>query len=159
MLNKVCDKYFIQKYLFAITKCSACELKTFCLFISGMGYGSQVVVLYSSIYYIIILAWAFLYLFFSFRSELPWASCRNSWNTGRFHYAIWLSKSGNRFFGSFSRLVLDLECKVQPLETLKSWGDLLCLACYITYSEILSRHILWHKEYEETLMVFPKRDQ
>ncbi|XP_045931467.1 sodium- and chloride-dependent GABA transporter 2-like isoform X2 [Micropterus dolomieu] len=52
-----------------------------CPLFEGMGYGSQVVVLYSSIYYIIILAWAFLYLFFSFTSELPWASCRNSWNT------------------------------------------------------------------------------
>ncbi|XP_051270760.1 sodium- and chloride-dependent GABA transporter 2-like isoform X1 [Dicentrarchus labrax] len=52
-----------------------------CPLFEGMGYGSQVVVLYSSIYYIIILAWAFLYLFFSFNSELPWASCRNSWNT------------------------------------------------------------------------------
>ncbi|CAG06939.1 unnamed protein product, partial [Tetraodon nigroviridis] len=39
------------------------------------------VVLYSSIYYIVILAWAFLYLFFSFNSELPWASCTNAWNT------------------------------------------------------------------------------
>ncbi|XP_029005744.1 solute carrier family 6 member 22, tandem duplicate 1 isoform X2 [Betta splendens] len=53
-----------------------------CPLFEGMGYGSQVVVLYSSIYYIIILAWAFLYLFSSFSSELPWASCRNSWNTG-----------------------------------------------------------------------------
>ncbi|XP_041819125.1 sodium- and chloride-dependent GABA transporter 2-like [Chelmon rostratus] len=52
-----------------------------CPLFQGIGYGSQVVVLYSSIYYIIILAWAFLYLFFSFKSELPWASCRNSWNT------------------------------------------------------------------------------
>ncbi|XP_051804761.1 sodium- and chloride-dependent GABA transporter 2-like isoform X2 [Acanthochromis polyacanthus] len=52
-----------------------------CPLFEGMGYGSQVVVLYSSIYYIIILAWAFLYLFSSFTSELPWASCRNSWNT------------------------------------------------------------------------------
>ncbi|XP_018541258.1 solute carrier family 6 member 22, tandem duplicate 1 isoform X1 [Lates calcarifer] len=52
-----------------------------CPLFEGMGYGSQVVVLYSSIYYIIILAWAFLYLFFSFNTELPWASCRNSWNT------------------------------------------------------------------------------
>lgn len=48
----------------------------------GMGYGHQVVVLYSSIYYIIILAWSFLYLFSSFSCELPWASCKNSWNTG-----------------------------------------------------------------------------
>lgn len=52
-----------------------------CPLFEGMGYGSQVVVLYSSIYYIIILAWAFLYLFSSFKSELPWSSCRNSWNT------------------------------------------------------------------------------
>ncbi|XP_059185153.1 sodium- and chloride-dependent GABA transporter 2-like [Centropristis striata] len=55
--------------------------KKICPLFEGMGYGSQVVVLYSSIYYIIILAWAFLYLFSSFNSELPWASCRNSWNT------------------------------------------------------------------------------
>ncbi|XP_049589297.1 sodium- and chloride-dependent GABA transporter 2 isoform X1 [Syngnathus scovelli] len=55
--------------------------KQICPLFSGMGYGSQVVVLYSSIYYIIILAWAFLYLFSSFSSELPWASCSNSWNT------------------------------------------------------------------------------
>lgn len=48
----------------------------------GLGYGSQVVVLYTGVYYIIILAWAFLYLFSSFTSELPWASCKNYWNTG-----------------------------------------------------------------------------
>ncbi|XP_008317991.1 sodium- and chloride-dependent GABA transporter 2-like isoform X2 [Cynoglossus semilaevis] len=52
-----------------------------CPLFEGIGYGNQIVVLYSSIYYIIILAWAFLYLFCSFSSELPWASCRNSWNT------------------------------------------------------------------------------
>ncbi|XP_069000237.1 solute carrier family 6 member 22, tandem duplicate 2 isoform X1 [Embiotoca jacksoni] len=48
----------------------------------GLGYGSQVVVLYTGVYYIIILAWTFLYLFSSFRAELPWATCNNSWNTG-----------------------------------------------------------------------------
>ncbi|KAL2090961.1 hypothetical protein ACEWY4_013224 [Coilia grayii] len=52
-----------------------------CPLFEGLGYGSQVVVLYSSIYYIIILAWAFFYLFSSFGSELPWANCKNSWNT------------------------------------------------------------------------------
>ncbi|XP_019911368.2 sodium- and chloride-dependent GABA transporter 2 isoform X2 [Esox lucius] len=55
--------------------------RNICPLFEGLGYGSQVVVLYSSIYYIIILAWAFFYLFSSFSSELPWASCRNSWNT------------------------------------------------------------------------------
>ncbi|XP_057701561.1 sodium- and chloride-dependent GABA transporter 2-like isoform X1 [Corythoichthys intestinalis] len=55
--------------------------KKICPLFGGMGYGSQVVVLYSSIYYIIILVWAFFYLFSSLSAELPWASCRNSWNT------------------------------------------------------------------------------
>uniref|UniRef100_A0A8D0D4V3 Transporter n=1 Tax=Sander lucioperca TaxID=283035 RepID=A0A8D0D4V3_SANLU len=52
-----------------------------CPLFEGLGYGSQVVVLYTGVYYIVILAWTFLYLFSSFRSELPWASCNNSWNT------------------------------------------------------------------------------
>ncbi|CAL8335608.1 unnamed protein product [Merluccius merluccius] len=60
--------------------CITCWRKM-CPLFEGMGYGSQVVVLYSSIYYIIILAWAFFYLFSSFSSELPWATCTNSWNT------------------------------------------------------------------------------
>uniref|UniRef100_A0A673XLN2 Transporter n=1 Tax=Salmo trutta TaxID=8032 RepID=A0A673XLN2_SALTR len=63
--------------------CITCWRKI-CPLFEGLGYGSQVVVLYSSIYYIIILAWAFFYLFSSFSSELPWASCRNSWNTGMY---------------------------------------------------------------------------
>ncbi|MGH0187113.1 UNVERIFIED_CONTAM: hypothetical protein FKN15_023850 [Acipenser sinensis] len=47
-----------------------------------MGYAGQLIVVYSSIYYISILAWALFYFFHSFSWELPWASCRNTWNTG-----------------------------------------------------------------------------
>uniref|UniRef100_A0A672Z435 Transporter n=1 Tax=Sphaeramia orbicularis TaxID=375764 RepID=A0A672Z435_9TELE len=53
-----------------------------CPLFEGLGYGSQVVMVYTVIYYIVILAWAFLYLFSSFTSELPWARCNNTWNTG-----------------------------------------------------------------------------
>uniref|UniRef100_F6Z3N8 Transporter n=1 Tax=Ciona intestinalis TaxID=7719 RepID=F6Z3N8_CIOIN len=31
-------------------------------------------------YYAVILAWALFYLFQSFRAELPWANCNNTWN-------------------------------------------------------------------------------
>ncbi|XP_054883007.1 solute carrier family 6 member 22, tandem duplicate 2 isoform X1 [Poeciliopsis prolifica] len=55
--------------------------RNMCPLFEGLGYGSQVVVLYTGVYYIVILAWAFLYLFSSFRTELPWVSCNNSWNT------------------------------------------------------------------------------
>ena len=37
--------------------------------------------LYIGTYYNIILSWAFFYIFSSFTSQLPWASCGNSWNS------------------------------------------------------------------------------
>ncbi|XP_048024993.1 sodium- and chloride-dependent GABA transporter 2-like [Megalobrama amblycephala] len=52
-----------------------------CPLVEGIGYAGQLILLYSCMYYIIILAWALFYLFFSFSSQLPWASCDNTWNT------------------------------------------------------------------------------
>uniref|UniRef100_UPI003AAC43D7 sodium- and chloride-dependent GABA transporter 2-like n=1 Tax=Centroberyx gerrardi TaxID=166262 RepID=UPI003AAC43D7 len=52
-----------------------------CPLFEGLGYGNQMIMLYCVMYYIVILAWAFLYLFSSFNTELPWANCNNSWNT------------------------------------------------------------------------------
>ena len=34
-----------------------------------------------SIYYNVIIAWAIFYLFASFKSQLPWASCDQAWNS------------------------------------------------------------------------------
>ncbi|KAM9523120.1 sodium- and chloride-dependent GABA transporter 2-like isoform 2-T2 [Salvelinus alpinus] len=53
----------------------------FCPLFEGIGYATQVVIAYAAVSYIIIQAWAFFYLFSSFSAELPWASCRNAWNT------------------------------------------------------------------------------
>ncbi|XP_067275617.1 sodium- and chloride-dependent GABA transporter 2-like isoform X3 [Pseudorasbora parva] len=52
-----------------------------CPLAEGIGYAGQLILLYSCMYYIIILAWALFYLFYSFSSQLPWASCDNTWNT------------------------------------------------------------------------------
>ncbi|MEQ2197348.1 hypothetical protein XENOCAPTIV_028064 [Xenoophorus captivus] len=54
-----------------------------CPLAEGIGFGGQLILLYSCMTYIIILSWALLYLVFSFSSQLPWASCNNYWNTGR----------------------------------------------------------------------------
>ncbi|CDQ60908.1 unnamed protein product [Oncorhynchus mykiss] len=52
-----------------------------CPLFEGMGYACNLVISFSATSYIVILAWAFFYLFSSFSAELPWASCGNWWNT------------------------------------------------------------------------------
>ncbi|XP_021164417.2 sodium- and chloride-dependent GABA transporter 2 isoform X1 [Fundulus heteroclitus] len=52
-----------------------------CPLAEGIGFGGQLILLYSCMAYIIILSWALFYLIFSFSSQLPWASCDNYWNT------------------------------------------------------------------------------
>nr|XP_029528004.1 sodium- and chloride-dependent GABA transporter 2-like [Oncorhynchus nerka] len=58
--------------------------KRLCPLAEGIGYAGQLILLYSCMCYIIILAWALFYLVFSFSAQLPWASCTNPWNTGRY---------------------------------------------------------------------------
>ncbi|KAM4675418.1 sodium- and chloride-dependent GABA transporter 2-like isoform 1-T2 [Discoglossus pictus] len=52
-----------------------------CPLFEGIGYSSQIIVILLNFYYIVVLAWALFYLFNSFTSDLPWASCNNWWNT------------------------------------------------------------------------------
>lgn len=74
-----------------IMQCSACVMVIFFnlgfylffLFCAGMGYASHLIIAFSATSYIIVIAWAFFYLFFSFSAELPWATCGNDWNTGK----------------------------------------------------------------------------
>ncbi|XP_023280248.1 sodium- and chloride-dependent GABA transporter 3-like [Seriola lalandi dorsalis] len=51
-----------------------------CPLAQGIGFGQLVISLCFFIY-ILIEAWALFYLVFSFRSQIPWASCENTWNT------------------------------------------------------------------------------
>ncbi|XP_062391838.1 sodium- and chloride-dependent GABA transporter 2-like [Sardina pilchardus] len=52
-----------------------------CPLFQGVGYASHLIIGFSATSYIVILAWAFFYLFSSFSAELPWTNCDNSWNT------------------------------------------------------------------------------
>uniref|UniRef100_A0A6Q2YJG7 Transporter n=1 Tax=Esox lucius TaxID=8010 RepID=A0A6Q2YJG7_ESOLU len=61
-----------------------CWSKVCPLFV-GMGYAAQVITIYGCITYIVVLAWAFFYLFSSFTAVLPWANCQNPWNTGMYN--------------------------------------------------------------------------
>ncbi|XP_020900567.1 sodium- and chloride-dependent betaine transporter-like [Exaiptasia diaphana] len=55
--------------------------KAVCPLSSGIGYAMLFMQFTSNMYYIVILAWVFFYLFDSFRSEVPWKYCTNEWNT------------------------------------------------------------------------------
>lgn len=104
-----------------------------CPLFEGIGYGSQVVVLYSSIYYIIILAWAFLYLFSSFGTEVPWASCRNTWNTETCvefdrikNYSLTIANATSPVKEFWERRVLNLSGSIHELGSIR-WELALCL--------------------------------
>lgn len=55
--------------------------RNICPLSKGIGFGSIVALFLLNIYYIVILAWALLYLIFSFQSPLPWSHCNNKWNS------------------------------------------------------------------------------
>ncbi|XP_076603501.1 solute carrier family 6 member 22, tandem duplicate 2 [Chaetodon auriga] len=103
-----------------------------CPLFEGLGYGSQVVVLYTGVYYIIILAWTFLYLFSSFTSELPWASCHNSWNTdGCFAHnqtsaLLLYGNSTSSVVEFWERRILGLSSGIEEIGSIR-WDLALCL--------------------------------
>ena len=47
----------------------------------GVGIAMVAVSALTSLYYNMILAWAYYYFFASFTSNLPWVTCDNTWNT------------------------------------------------------------------------------
>ncbi|TNN84374.1 Sodium- and chloride-dependent betaine transporter [Liparis tanakae] len=85
-------------------------------------------------YYIIILAWSFLYLFSSFQSEVPWATCRNSWNTdGCFEHGHNQTSSLHLYGNSTSsvvefweRRILGLSVGIEKIGNVR-WDLALCL--------------------------------
>ncbi|XP_055373627.1 sodium- and chloride-dependent GABA transporter 1 [Condylostylus longicornis] len=47
----------------------------------GIGYAAAVMSCWMNVYYIVILAWAVFYFFMSIRTDVPWRTCNNFWNT------------------------------------------------------------------------------
>ncbi|KAG9485959.1 hypothetical protein GDO78_008841 [Eleutherodactylus coqui] len=105
----------------------------------GIGYAICIIALYVASYYNTIMAWALYYLIFSFRSELPWTSCRNEWNTENctnyFHNSsvTWINSSISPAEEFYTRLVLQIH-KSKGLQELGgvSWQLCLCLLLIFT---------------------------
>ncbi|GAA6101057.1 sodium- and chloride-dependent GABA transporter 3-like, partial [Tachysurus ichikawai] len=113
-----------------------------CPLAEGVGYASQVIQLYGCMCYIIILAWALLYLVLSFKSPLPWASCDNTWNTnscitvGNNHNWTGQGNSTSAATEFWERRVLNISKGIDEVGNI-NWEILLCLiamwiVCYFS---------------------------
>ena len=51
------------------------------VFPAGAGLATVVISFLFCSYYNVVIAWALYYMFASFRSQIPWASCNNTWNS------------------------------------------------------------------------------
>ncbi|KAJ0068761.1 hypothetical protein NL108_010833, partial [Boleophthalmus pectinirostris] len=102
-----------------------------CPLFEGMGYASTMIIFYGCISYIVILAWAFLYLFSSFSRELPWAVCNNTWNTNACVVLNDYNSTGNRTSSSsviefWQRRVLNISSGIEDMGNIQ-WELCLCL--------------------------------
>lgn len=53
------------------------------IFMKGIGYASLLVVCYITLYYATIIAYSVFYFFASFSAQMPWAKCKNEWNSDK----------------------------------------------------------------------------
>uniref|UniRef100_A0A672Q6L1 Transporter n=1 Tax=Sinocyclocheilus grahami TaxID=75366 RepID=A0A672Q6L1_SINGR len=100
-----------------------------CPLFAGLGFASQMMILHSCVYYIVILAWAFFYLCSSFQTRLPWSHCNNTWNTGVIHTShthIPHDPTCPHCVSLSRREVLDLSASVDRLGSV-NWRLALCL--------------------------------
>ena len=74
--------YLMETSLGQLTGQGPVSVWKICPLFEGLGYAMFIMVAFVVVYYTVILAWAVYFLFQSFTtSELPWASCGNTWNT------------------------------------------------------------------------------
>ncbi|KAI1892384.1 hypothetical protein AGOR_G00132810 [Albula goreensis] len=108
-----------------------------CPIFTGIGYASIVIVSLLNVYYIVILAWGLYYLFQCFQPELPWARCKQPWNTDscvedtvRKNKTLWLAANSSNFTSPvtefWERNVLSISSGIDDLGSLK-WDLALCL--------------------------------
>ncbi|XP_065202234.1 sodium-dependent serotonin transporter-like [Planococcus citri] len=74
--------FYMELALGQFHRCGCLTLwKHICPALKGVGYAICLLDVYMGMYYNTVIGWAVYYLFASMRSELPWTTCLNSWNT------------------------------------------------------------------------------
>ncbi|KAL3852860.1 hypothetical protein ACJMK2_016469 [Sinanodonta woodiana] len=73
--------FYLEATLGQFCSCGPMTCWEFAPIFKGVGISMVIVSALTSIYYNMVLAWAYYYLFLSLTSELPWQTCNNKWNT------------------------------------------------------------------------------
>uniref|UniRef100_A0A8C8BXD0 Transporter n=1 Tax=Oncorhynchus tshawytscha TaxID=74940 RepID=A0A8C8BXD0_ONCTS len=98
-----------------------------CPVFEGMGYAAQVITIYGCMTYIVILAWAFLYLFSSFSVDLPWANCNNAaTHLHTIHFLLGIKCIAVSTISPYRRRVLRISDGIESLGGIR-WELALCL--------------------------------
>ncbi|CAF1107259.1 unnamed protein product [Adineta ricciae] len=74
--------FFLEVALGQHTSIGGLGIWKICPILKGTGYAATIIVFWLNCYYIVVLAWAFYYIYHSFihSSLLPWTTCGNWWN-------------------------------------------------------------------------------
>ncbi|XP_041129746.1 sodium- and chloride-dependent creatine transporter 1-like [Polyodon spathula] len=73
--------FFLEIALGQFMKAGSINVWNIAPLFKGLGYSSMVIVFFCNTYYIMVLAWGVYYFVKSFSATLPWATCKNPWNS------------------------------------------------------------------------------
>ncbi|XP_076054339.1 sodium- and chloride-dependent GABA transporter 1-like [Oratosquilla oratoria] len=73
--------FFLESAIGQFSSSGCLTIYSVCPAFKGIGYANILVTLIASTYYSVVIGYPLIFLFHSFTSKLPWASCSNPWNT------------------------------------------------------------------------------
>ncbi|CAL8102338.1 unnamed protein product [Orchesella dallaii] len=108
--------------------------------IGGIGIASTIVAFLVGLYYNVIITWCFFYLFNSFKSELPWATCPKEMINGTLTVVPECEKSSETAYFWY-RQALDISPSIEETGGIKWWMLLCLLLAWIVVYFIIMRGV------------------
>jgi len=120
--------FFMELSIGQFSSCGPTRCWGFAPIFQGIGYGMMIVSSLVAVYYNMIIAWAFYYLFASFTDELPWSDCTGSWADGLCRFGKenntdWINNCTQVSTGIEFTYKLDGSCRNNLSEPVHLWSE------------------------------------